>query len=424
MIRRFLLPGLMAASLCAAAPATSAQQAGTPATGPATEPAEPLGQAAAEAAAAAQMLRDATGQLDQALTKEDQVASLTQMIQAYERGLAALREGLRRAGIREQEIRAEFDARRDKLGRVLGVMTAMQKSPETLLLLHPAGPEASARAGMILSSVAPSLQAEAESMQKDLEEIRTVRAIQLNAANTLAQGLAQVQEARRLLTSATTDRSQMPVRYGQDPEELRTLVQSADSLDAFASGISGMESDVGPPMADFEGAQGSLPLPVMGTVLRRYNEPDAAGVKRPGLVIATGPAALVTTPWPATIRYRGPLLDYGNVVIIEPARGYLMIFAGLGQVFGETGDVLQAGEPVGLMGGTEPSAQEFGADFVANAAIGGGAGQDETLYVELRKGKETLDPAEWFVMNPIIGEKSQASASPDTEQNPAERNDE
>ncbi|MTH33405.1 peptidoglycan DD-metalloendopeptidase family protein [Paracoccus limosus] len=420
MIRRFLLPCLMAAGLCAAAPATSAQQAGTPA----TEPAEPLGQAAAEAAAAAQMLRDATGQLDQALTQEDQVASLTQMIQAYERGLAALREGLRRAGIREQEIRAEFDARRDKLGRVLGVMTAMQKSPETLLLLHPAGPEASARAGMILSSVGPSLQAEAESMQKDLEEIRTVRAIQLNAANTLAQGLAQVQEARRLLTSATTDRSQMPVRYGQDPEELRTLVQSADSLDAFASGISGMESDVGPPMADFEGAQGSLPLPVMGTVLRRYNEPDAAGVKRPGLVIATGPAALVTTPWPATIRYRGPLLDYGNVVIIEPARGYLMIFAGLGQVFGETGDVLQAGEPVGLMGGTEPSAQEFGADFVANAAIGGGAGQDETLYVELRKGKETLDPAEWFVMNPIIGEKSQASASPDTEQNPAERNDE
>jgi polyphosphate kinase len=80
----------MAAGLCAAAPATSAQQAGTPA----TEPAEPLGQAAAEAAAAAQMLRDATGQLDQALTQEDQVASLTQMIQAYERGLAALREGL------------------------------------------------------------------------------------------------------------------------------------------------------------------------------------------------------------------------------------------------------------------------------------------------------------------------------------------
>lgn len=395
MRSRLVLPALLAASLTWHAPAAFAQQA------------EPLGQAAEEAAEAAQMLRDATNQLDQALSKEDQVASLTQMILAYEKGLSALRDGLRRAGIREQEIRTEFDARRDKLGRILGVMTAMQQSPETLLLLHPAGPEASARAGMILASVAPGLQAEAEAMQQSLEEIRTVRTIQLNAANTLAEGLDQVQEARRLLASATTDRSGMPVRYGEDPEELRLLLQSADTLEAFASGITGMETDVGAPMADFEDAQSSLPLPVVGTILRRYNEPDAAGVPRPGLVIATGPAALVTTPWPATIRYRGPLLDYGNVMIVEPARGYLMIFAGLAQVFGETGDVLNAGEPVGLMGGTEPPAQEFGAEFVANAALGGGAGQSETLYVELRKGKETLDPAEWFVMNPIVGGTTQ-----------------
>src|SRR5690606_570608 len=259
-------------------------------------------------------------------------------------------------------------------------------------------------AGMILSSVAPGLEAEARSMQQKLEEIRTVRAIQLSAANTLAQGLGQVQEARRLLASAVTDRSNLPVRFGEDPKELTALVQSADTLEAFASGIVGMEQDVGAPMADFEGAQGSLPLPVLGRVLHRYDEPDAAGVRRPGLVIATAPAALVTTPWPATIRYRGPLLDYGNVMIVEPARGYLMIFAGLAQVFGETGDVLAAGEPVGLMGGQEPPAQEFGAEFVANAAAGGGAGQSETLYVELRNGKETLDPAEWFMMNSIVGE--------------------
>jgi len=393
-----LLPVVMALGLVSMAPA----QPATPAQGDGQ-----LGQAAAEAAEAAEMLRAAVGQLDQALAEDDQVASLTRMIRAYEQGLSALRDGLRRAGVREQEIRTEFDARRDRLGRVLGVMTSMQRSPETMLLLHPSGPEASARAGMILASVAPGLEAEAKEMQQKLEEIRTVRAIQLSAANVLAQGLGQVQEARRLLASAVTDRSSLPVRFGEDPKELTALVQSADTLDAFASGITGMEQDVGAPMADFEGAQGSLALPAIGKVIRRYNEPDAAGVARPGLVIATAPAALVTTPWPATIRYRGPLLDYGNVMILEPARGYLMIFAGLAQVFGETGDVLAAGEPVGLMGGEEPPAQEFGAEFVANAATGGGAGQSETLYVELRRGKEMLDPAEWFVMNPIIGDATQ-----------------
>ncbi|WP_323033870.1 hypothetical protein [Paracoccus sp. (in: a-proteobacteria)] len=205
---RLLLPVLMAFAISSTAPAQPAISA---------QGDSQLTQAAQEAAEAADMLRAAVSQLDEALTEDDQVASLTRMIRAYEQGLAALREGLRRAGIREQEIRAEFDARRDRLGRVLGVMTSMQKSPETMLLLHPAGPEASARAGMILASVAPGLEAEARDMQQKLEEIRAVRTIQLNGANTLAQGLGQVQEARRLLASAVTDRSSLPVRFGEDP---------------------------------------------------------------------------------------------------------------------------------------------------------------------------------------------------------------
>ncbi|MDN3712423.1 peptidoglycan DD-metalloendopeptidase family protein [Paracoccus cavernae] len=124
-------------------------------------------------------------------------------------------------------------------------------------------------------------------------------------------------------------------------------------------------------------------------------------------MIATAPAALVTTPWPATIRYRGPLLDYGNVTILEPAQGYLLVAAGMSQVFGEVGDVLAAGEPVGLMGGKEGSAQEFGIGFVQGAAAGNDADLTQTLYLELRKGKETLDPADWFVMNPIVGDTGQ-----------------
>lgn len=54
------------------------------------------------------------------------------------------------------------------------------------------------------------------------------------------------------------------------------------------------------------------------------------------------------------------------------------------------------------MGGTEAPAQEFGAQFVADAMRGGDAGQPETLYLELRKGNETLDPADWFVLNPVV----------------------
>ena len=355
-----------------------------------------------DAARAAFQLREATGKLEEAMTKDDQVSALTDMIHAYESGLSSLRAGLRQAGIREQEIRTEWEGRRAELSDIVGVMISMQQSPETLMLLHPSGAEATARSGMILSSVTPGLREEADKLKQGLDEISEVRELQEEAANTLAEGLGRVQEARRLLASAVQDRSTMPVRFSDNPEELQALERSAATLDAFAEGIAGMESDVGPPLADFEGAQGSLPMPVLGSVLRRYNEPDAAGIERPGLVIATAPASLVSTPWPATIRSRGPLLDYGNVTILEPSKDYLLILAGMAQVFGEVGDVLAAGEPVGLMGGTEPSAEEFGIDFVVNAATGRDADRSETLYLELRRGKETLDPAEWFVLNHIV----------------------
>lgn len=369
-----------------------------------------------DAARAAFDLREATGRLEEALSKEDQVAALTDMIGAYETGLASLRAGLRQAGIREQMIRAEWESQRDRLSGIIGVMMSMEQSPETLMLLHPAGPEATARAGMIMSSVAPGLREEADRLKAGLDEIAEVRALQEDAANTLAAGLSEVQEARRLLVSAAQDRSTMPQRFGEDPAELQALEKSAATLDAFAEGLADLESDVGPPLADFEGAQGSLPLPVKGSVLRRYGEPDAAGIQRPGLVIAAAPASLVTSPWSATIRYRGPLLDYGNVMILEPSRDYLLILAGMAQVFGEVGDVIAAGEPVGLMGGTEPAAQEFGIDFVVNAATGRDADRTETLYLELRRGKETLDPAEWFVLNHIVdGTQEQSEGQAETQ---------
>ena len=345
---------------------------------------------------AADDLRGAIESLDAAQSKADRIAALTQTIAAYETGLGALRDGLRRAAVREGEIRAGFEAKREDIGRLLGVMSTMSRSEGPLLLLHPSGPLGAARSGMVLGSVTPALQAEAEKMRADLQEIDALRAVQGNAEKVLESGLGSVQAARTALSKAMADRTNLPRRYLEEPEELRRLVESVDTLEGFASGIEDLDSDIGAPMEDFAGAKGSLPMPALGTVLRKFDEADAAGIRRQGLVVATAPAALVTTPWPATVRYRGPLLDYGNVMILEPAAGYLLVLAGLGTVYGETGDVLAAGAPVGLMGGVEPAAQEFGEDFVKKAQIGSGAGRTETLYIELRKGKKPVDPAPWF----------------------------
>jgi murein hydrolase activator len=342
---------------------------------------------ATDAADAAVALREAIAALQSAEGQKDRIAALTTTISAYERGLAVMRDSLRRAAIREGEIAAAFDARRDRISRVLGAMTSLGRSADPLLLLHPDGPESTVRSAMLLSAVAPALQSEADALATDLREVRTLRTLQTEVAGMLQNGLVAVQAARTALAQAIQDRTDLPRRFLEDPEELQALAADADTLDAFAMGIIGMETDIGPPREDFAGAMGTLGLPVLGRLLYRAGEPDAAGIARPGLIIAATPQALVTTPWPATIRYRGPLLDYGNVMILEPAEGYLLILAGLGTVYGETGDVLGAGAPVGLM--------PVGEATSSDAAETGGE-RTETLYIELRQGDDPVDPAPWF----------------------------
>jgi len=378
-MRRASLPALAFAAWAALVPVVV----------PAPALAGDAGPEAAGAAQAADALRAAIGAMREAERAEDRIAALTRTIGAYEDGLALLRESLRAVEVRERELAGALQASRGHLSRVLGAMVAIGEAPAELLPVHPGGPKATVEAALVLGAVAPAVRAEADALRSQLGELTAIRALRQEALATLQEGLEAAETARAALGEAVSERAGLPRRFLEDPEELKALVAAAETLDAFAAGVAGLESDIGPPRADFAGAKGTLPLPVRGTVLRRSGEADAAGITRPGLVIATAADAIVTAPWTATIRYRGPLLDYGNVMILEPASGYLLVLAGLGTVYGETGDVVAAGAPVGLMpGGPAPDA--------AAAEEPGGAGRAETLYLELRQGTMPVDPAPWF----------------------------
>ena len=348
--------------------------------------------AAGDARVASANLATAIKALNRATQAHDQVLALTRTIQAYEAGLGAMRDGLRNVTIRERALQGQFDAKRERIAQLLGVMMAMQSTPGPMLLLHPSGPLGTARSGMILADITPALQAEAQTLRAGLEEVALLRQLQQGAADTLGQGLRAVQQARTTLSQAIAERTDLPRRMAESPEDLKTLLASVDTLDSFADLLSDTQIAPENPLQDFAAARGTLPLPVLGTLVRAYNDPDAAGIARPGLLLATRPRALVTTPWAATLRYRGPLLDYGNVMILEPATGYLLVLAGLDLVYGNVGDVLPQGTPVGLMGGTDAAA----AEFLTAAQEGGGEERTETLYMELRLGANPIDPTDWF----------------------------
>lgn len=346
------------------------------------------------ARAAARQIEDAAVALQEADGTRDRVRALTQTVRAYEAGLAAMRDGLRRASLREAQLAAHLRAREQDIGALLGALQGIAVAPAPVLMLHPDGPLGSARSGMILSEIVPVLDARAEALRRDLDEVHTLRLLQQSAAQTLADGLAGVQQARTELSQAVADRTDLPRRFTQDPVRTAILISSTETLDAFASGLGqiALDGDIGPAPSAVDLDKGNLPLPALGVVIRRAGEKDAAGIARKGILLATRPRALVTAPSAATIRYMGPLLDFGNVVILEPEPETLLVFSGLDQVFGEVGEVVAKGAPVGLMGGADP---ELG-EIVSTSGEGTGTERSETLYIEVREGKGPVDPETWF----------------------------
>jgi murein hydrolase activator len=347
---------------------------------------------------AAAELKTAAASLKQAKEAEDRIAALGQTVRAYEGGLLAVRQSLRAATIREQVLRLELLSQRDQISGLLGVLQTMERASTPMLMIHPAGPIGTARSGMIMSEVAPLLQVRAEELRLQLEELVGLSDLQKNAQTELESGLAGAQAARIALSTAINDRTELPLRFAVDPVRSQILADNSDTLTAFANGLTDipLEGDF-IEQPSFIASKGKLALPAEGALLRGYNEADAAGIKRSGIVITARPLSLVTAPASATIRFAGAFLDYGKVVILEPEPGFLMVIAGLDQVYAEFGQIVNIGDPIGLLGGKQPEAQ----DFLIEASEGGGAIGQESLYIEIRNNGKPVDPMDWFAISNI-----------------------
>jgi septal ring factor EnvC (AmiA/AmiB activator) len=341
-----------------------------------------VGQQAAQEAAS--QLQDARTQLDAANGASDRIAALTDAVKAYEAGLSSMREGQRAIALREADLTVQLRDQSEGMGQLLGVLSTISRTPQPVQRAHPAGPLNTARAGMLVADITPALAAEADELRTLLDQTRTLRQAQDDAAQTLADGLQGAQSARAALGQAISNREALPTRFTDDPVQTALMVASAETLGDFATQIAGARPDQVATLT----AGGDLPLPVVGVVL-----PDD-GSGRAGVRIAAAPRALVAAPVAATILFQGALLDYGTVVILEPAADVLFVMAGFEEVFGQSGEVLAKGAPIGLLGDDQRYDDGI---LTENDGIGTGS-RAQALYLEVRDGQGPMNADAWFAL--------------------------
>jgi len=340
-------------------------------------------------------LNSARTKLSSADSYRNRIKALSNLIQKTEDSLSDLRSKYRFIKLQTGKLNKDHIFQKEKISKLAGALLVVGQEPLQSKLLHPEGALNTARSSLILSDILEGVRTEAENLNRDLEKLQLLTNLSQRAEKEMQLSLEIIQTARATLVKAASDRTDLPLRFIDDPEKISSLSKSSKSLGEFAVALNSLERKlIIPNEPILKNNKGGLTLPTEGVVTRKFNEADAAGIVRPGIIIRTKEYAFVTSPVAATVRYAGPLSDYGMVSILEPSEGILFIFAGLNKVFGEPGQILPEASLVGLMGGENIKIETFTTEKELNSGR-----LSQSLYIEVRRNDEPQNPFDWFEFN-------------------------
>ncbi len=277
---------------------------------------------------------------------ESQLAMLNQSVRELETGLAR---------------------DRDQVAHLLAVLQRLNSEEPPALALRPDDSLTAARGTMQLGAMLPPVYEQAAALAKRLKALSETRiAVERKVAEARAQAQA-LSTARVDLDKLLLERNQQTANaeaklseiHGvideatRQTKDLKSLIERIASLRQRATGGATGVTVVSPGNGDLGGLKrGSLRVPVVGTA----TDGDPAGPgQTPG---ATGPSGLwfeakgqaqAVAPADSAVVFAGTYQKFGQVLILEIMGGYHLTLAGLGRIDVHIGDLVLAGEPVGVL---------------------------------------------------------------------------
>ena len=350
--------------------------------------------AAAEMAQTKSVLEAASASLTRASGGKARLAALGKAVSAHEFALATYRNVLRRMTAREGRLRGDLVRDSDRLEDLIGALQSLGQAPRSAVMMFPGGPVAAMRGAGLMAEISPELAAEAANLRTKLDGLQKARAAQEAARIEIRGTLATLQTLRTQTTEALRRRKSSELA---SRAELKTQAEAAAatarSLGELSEALRASEAGDPHALVSFSEARGLIPLPIVQSrVTAHFGDADPQGRPGFGITLEAPAYAEVSAPWDGTVRYAGPLIDYGEVVILEPEAGTLLVLAGLARTERAAGETVLAGERLGDLGGPIPSSDEFLLEETTDRDEIG----NRKLYMELRRSEQVVDPAAWF----------------------------
>lgn len=324
--------------------------------------------------------------------------------------------------VSEMEVRGRLDGADVELANVLAALERISLNPPPALIVDPSDALGSARGAMLIAAIVPQLRAKADTVSADLAELTRIRE-QAEAEESTLRANYEVLEEEQLriatliaarkqgLDAANVNLSSEQAQATELAERASSLRELIDALSARAAQPAGPDEPDGPtlspeaihlafanaartePAVPFAMARGYLSQPSTGRVVLQFGNRDGMGGIARGQSIVTAAAAPVVAPADGWVLYKGPYLNYGQIVILNTGQGYTALLAGLDTISVEIGQFVKMGDPLGLMG-----SRTIGRTITTSAGNG-----QPTLYIELRQNNEPIDPERWWAQNEQTG---------------------
>ena len=169
-------------------------------------------------------------------------------------------------------------------------------------------------------------------------------------------------------------------RLGVGGQKLRRLRQQQGQLESLIEQLNEtlQKSRLPPLTGNFARHKGQLYRPVPGKTLARYNSRKPDGETRwKGIWLAAKQGEPVRAVAPGRVVYVGWMHHYGLLLVVDHGKGWFSLYGHNQSANRAVGDSLNAGDIIALAGNT-------------------GGHQKTGVYLEIRNGKKTHNPARWL----------------------------
>ena len=345
-----------------------------------------------------------------------------QRVKLAEIEVADVEERLDKLIVSELEVRGRLDGSNAEIANVLAALERITLNPPPALIVKPDDALGSARSAILIAAIVPQLRARADAVTADLKALTGIKQAALAEEATLKANYAVLEEEQlRIATLIAARKQGLATRSAEltaEEQQAVELATRATSIKELIGSLSNQITDVATasaapdkpldpnapvltpeqikvalanpartePAIPFASARGFLTMPANGVTVLDYGANDGFGGINQGLSVVTRAEAQVVAPADGWVLYKGPYLNYGQIVILNTGQSYTALLAGLETVTVDIGQFVQMGMPLGTMG-----SRTIGRTVTTNA----GADQP-TLYIELRQNNEPVDPTDWW----------------------------